>query len=96
MGSSLLSDLTGVGGSGFGAWHGDAGFQALTHKKSVCVKATWIDPSAHYPPYTEGNLKTLKLILYSRIKTAPIMDTLSRRQDSMERSLAEYWQELEI
>ncbi|WP_107039356.1 aldehyde dehydrogenase family protein [Brumimicrobium mesophilum] len=53
----------GVGNSGMGNYHGKAGFDAFTHKKSVLDKATWLDPSAKYPPYTSKKLKVIRWIL---------------------------------
>lgn len=41
----------GVGDSGIGAYHGEAGFQALSHLKSVAVKGFAVDPRIVYPPY---------------------------------------------
>merc|ERR1712008_54903 len=43
----------GVGSSGFGAYHGEAGFKEFSHLKAVMYRPTWIDPSLRYPPYTE-------------------------------------------
>jgi aldehyde dehydrogenase (NAD+) len=45
----------GVGPSGMGAYHGKAGFDAFSHRKSVMTKPTRPDPKLLYPPYT--NLK---------------------------------------
>ncbi|WP_375483998.1 aldehyde dehydrogenase family protein [uncultured Jatrophihabitans sp.] len=42
----------GVGNSGMGAYHGEWGFQALSHRKAVLRKPTRPDPSVAYPPYT--------------------------------------------
>ncbi len=41
----------GVGASGMGAYHGEWGFQALSHRKSVAVKGFRPDPGIVYPPY---------------------------------------------
>lgn len=41
----------GVGASGMGSYHGEWGFQALSHRKSVAVKGFKPDPSIVYPPY---------------------------------------------
>lgn len=43
----------GVGDSGMGAYHGEWGFQALSHRKAVLAKSTLLDPRFVYPPYTE-------------------------------------------
>ena len=50
----------GVGASGMGAYHGHASFETFTHKKSVMAKATFLDPSIRYPPYTPGKTKWAK------------------------------------
>lgn len=49
----------GIGHSGFGSYHGKAGFEEFSHQKSILKKATWLDLPLRYPPY-EGNLKWLK------------------------------------
>lgn len=41
----------GVGGSGMGAYHGKAGFDAFSHKKSIVDKKTWLDLPMRYQPY---------------------------------------------
>lgn len=41
----------GVGSSGMGCYHGKAGFEAFSHKKSVFNKSTFVDPNLIYPPY---------------------------------------------
>lgn len=43
----------GVGASGMGAYHGEWGFQALSHRKAVLVKTFSPDLSIMYPPYDE-------------------------------------------
>jgi aldehyde dehydrogenase (NAD+) len=47
----------GVGASGLGAYHGEAGFLCFSHQKSILEKSTWIDPDLRYPPYSEAKLK---------------------------------------
>jgi aldehyde dehydrogenase (NAD+) len=49
-----LPDLPfgGVGESGMGAYHGQAGFDRFSHLKSVLAKPTRPDPTVLYPPYT--------------------------------------------
>jgi aldehyde dehydrogenase (NAD+) len=49
----------GIGHSGFGNYHGRAGFEELSHPKSIMKKATWLDIPLRYPPY-KNNLKWLK------------------------------------
>jgi aldehyde dehydrogenase (NAD+) len=53
----------GVGPSGMGAYHGRATFETFSHKKSVLVKPTWLDPSFFYPPYTEFTKKLIRKLL---------------------------------
>jgi aldehyde dehydrogenase (NAD+) len=43
----------GVGESGMGAYHGRFGFETFSHMKGVLDRATWLDPSFTYPPYTK-------------------------------------------
>ncbi|MCL2462829.1 MAG: aldehyde dehydrogenase [Defluviitaleaceae bacterium] len=50
----------GVGASGMGGYHGKAGFDALTHYKSVLRKSRRIDVPLRYPPYRDFALKLLK------------------------------------
>lgn len=41
----------GVGPSGMGSYHGEAGFQAFSHQYSVLRRGTFPDPPLKYPPY---------------------------------------------
>jgi aldehyde dehydrogenase (NAD+) len=50
----------GVGESGMGASHGRHGFEAMSHRKAVLRRSTWLDWSMRYPPYTAGKLKALR------------------------------------
>ncbi|OAD90335.1 aldehyde dehydrogenase [Aequorivita soesokkakensis] len=50
----------GVGHSGIGNYHGEAGFKAFTHYKSVMDKPTWLDPSIRYYPHTPFRLKLMR------------------------------------
>ncbi|RHW25691.1 aldehyde dehydrogenase family protein [Nocardioides immobilis] len=43
----------GVGASGMGAYHGEWGFQALSHRKAVLVKTIRPDLKIVYPPYSD-------------------------------------------
>lgn len=47
----------GVGESGIGAYHGQVGFDTLSHLKSVLNKTTWFDLDVRYPPYSEQKIK---------------------------------------
>lgn len=44
----------GVGESGMGAYHGKAGFEAFSHRKSIVDKKTWLDLPMRYQPYKRG------------------------------------------
>jgi aldehyde dehydrogenase (NAD+) len=50
----------GVGASGMGAYHGEWGFQALSHRKSVAVKGFWPDPAITYPPYGDRAMALMR------------------------------------
>jgi aldehyde dehydrogenase (NAD+) len=53
----------GVGPSGMGAYHGRATFETFSHRKSVLLQKTWIDPRLIYPPYTDSKVKWLRKLL---------------------------------
>ncbi len=54
----------GVGESGMGGYHGKAGFEAFSHRKSVVDKKTWIDLPMRYQPYkSKVNEKLLRFFL---------------------------------
>ena len=48
----------GVGESGMGAYHGRAGFEAFSHRKSVVDKKTWMDLPMRYQPYNRGGTRS--------------------------------------
>ena len=50
----------GVGNSGMGSYHGEAGFKTFSHQKSILDKSNWGEPDLKYPPYSEGKLKWIK------------------------------------
>jgi aldehyde dehydrogenase (NAD+) len=52
----------GVGDSGIGSYHGKAGFDTFSHKKSVLYKSFWLDLPFRYAPYA-GKLDLLKRIM---------------------------------
>lgn len=41
----------GVGESGMGSYHGERGFEAFSHMKSIVDKKTWMDLPMRYQPY---------------------------------------------
>ena len=53
----------GVGGSGMGAYHGRASFEAFSHAKSVLRRSTRLDPDLAYPPYTRWKERILRKVL---------------------------------
>lgn len=52
----------GVGDSGMGAYHGRAGFETFSHRKSVLNKSTWMDVKLRYPPYGD-NIKWVRRLI---------------------------------
>jgi len=53
----------GVGPSGMGAYHGRESFETFSHRKSVVVKSTRVDPKLAYPPYSRLKTAILKRLL---------------------------------
>lgn len=53
----------GVGASGFGSYHGSAGFNCFSHVKSILLKRSLFEPSFKYPPYTERHFRIIRRIL---------------------------------
>ena len=53
----------GVGQSGIGAYHGEAGFKEFTHYKSILEKPTWLEFNLKYHPHTERKLKWVKRLM---------------------------------
>lgn len=53
----------GVGPSGMGAWHGQHSFETFSHRKSVMIKSSAIDPAFRYPPYTEDKKRWIKRLM---------------------------------
>ncbi|MFD1315497.1 aldehyde dehydrogenase [Namhaeicola litoreus] len=56
----------GVGNSGIGAYHGEAGFRTFSHYKSILEKPTWFEPSLKYFPHTKKKLNLIKWIMGQR------------------------------
>ena len=54
----------GVGQSGMGSYHGDAGFEAFSHLKSIVDRATWIDMPMRYQPFGALKDKLIRLCLH--------------------------------
>jgi aldehyde dehydrogenase (NAD+) len=53
----------GVGQSGIGSCHGEAGFRTFSHFKSILHKPCWFEPFLKYPPYTRIKRKLLQILL---------------------------------
>jgi aldehyde dehydrogenase (NAD+) len=53
----------GVGDSGMGSYHGEAGFRAFSHYKSILKKPLWFEPPLKYIPYQEWKLKLIRILL---------------------------------
>ncbi|RNL62763.1 aldehyde dehydrogenase family protein [Nocardioides marmoriginsengisoli] len=52
----------GVGASGMGAYHGQTGFETMSHRKSVLAKTMKFDLRFIYPPYSERTLKLFRKV----------------------------------
>jgi aldehyde dehydrogenase (NAD+) len=52
----------GVGPSGMGAYHGEAGFLAFSHQRSVISRPLRPDPPLRYPPYA-GKLGLIRRLM---------------------------------
>ncbi|MCW8408191.1 aldehyde dehydrogenase [Legionella sp. PATHC035] len=52
----------GVGDSGMGSYHGEAGFKAFSHFKSILKKPFWFELPLKYLPYTQLKLKIIRAI----------------------------------
>ena len=50
----------GVGMSGMGQYHGQAGFDRFSHLKSVMKRGRFPDPSIRYAPYSDFKTRLLK------------------------------------
>lgn len=50
----------GVGNSGIGKYHGEAGFAAFSHYKGILDKPIWFEADLKYAPYTKSKLAILK------------------------------------
>ena len=53
----------GVGESGMGAYHGEVGFKAFSHTKSIVDKKTFMDLPMRYQPYRNLYGKLLRMFL---------------------------------
>ncbi len=53
----------GVGPSGTGGYHGEAGVRLFQHLKPVLTRSTAVDPSLTYPPYSAAKAAIFRRIL---------------------------------
>ncbi|MBO4318500.1 MAG: aldehyde dehydrogenase family protein [Mailhella sp.] len=53
----------GVGASGTGRYHGKSGFDLLSNKKSILVKAPGFDLPLAYPPFTRSAMRIIRKML---------------------------------
>ena len=53
----------GVGESGMGGYHGQAGFDEFTHYRSIVDKKTWMDLPVRYQRYNKFKRKMLRMFL---------------------------------
>lgn len=53
----------GVGNSGMGRYHGEAGFLAFSNQRSVLNRSTRIRIELSYPPFSEKKLKTVRKLM---------------------------------
>ena len=63
--SNLSLPFGGVGNSGIGSYHGEAGFKTFSHYKSIVKKPFWLDNVLRYSPNTKSKLKWIKRIIGS-------------------------------
>lgn len=52
----------GVGESGMGQYHGQAGFDRLSHLKSVMRRSRWPEITVRFAPYSQFKMKLLKFL----------------------------------
>ena len=53
----------GFGESGMGSYHGQAGFNAFSHSKSIVNKSTWMDLPMRYQPYRKLHENMIRLFM---------------------------------
>jgi aldehyde dehydrogenase (NAD+) len=62
QGAAAALPFGGVGPSGMGSYHGEAGFRTFSHERSVVSRPFRLDLPFRYPPY-EGKLPLVKWLL---------------------------------
>ena len=60
--SNSALPFCGVGASGTGSYHGEAGFKSFSHEKSILTKSFWLEPNLKYAPYSKTKLSWIKRI----------------------------------
>jgi len=58
----------GVGLSGIGSYHNEAGFKEFSHYKRILYKTNLYEPHFKYPPYSNFNLSLIKYVFEKKIK----------------------------
>ncbi|NTW69557.1 MAG: aldehyde dehydrogenase family protein [Chlorobiaceae bacterium] len=53
----------GLGSSGFGAYHGRAGFDTFSFQRSILQRSLYPDPDLRYPPYGSLKFRLLKTLV---------------------------------
>jgi acyl-CoA reductase-like NAD-dependent aldehyde dehydrogenase len=53
----------GVGMSGFGRYHGEAGFTTFSNMKGVLARRLWPEPPLRIPPHTEAKLRWIDRLM---------------------------------
>lgn len=53
----------GVGASGMGSYHGRAGFETFSHRKSVIQKYNWLDLPMRYHPYAKWKDAVIRRVM---------------------------------
>jgi len=62
QGGAVALPFGGVGASGMGSYHGEAGFRTFSHERSVLSRPFLLDLPFRYPPYA-GRLGLVKRLL---------------------------------
>jgi aldehyde dehydrogenase (NAD+) len=65
---NMNAPFGGLGESGFGNYHGKAGFEAFCHHKTVMIKPTWFEVFLKYPPHYQINYRIYRSLLGRRIR----------------------------
>jgi aldehyde dehydrogenase (NAD+) len=65
---NMNTPFGGVGESGIGSYHGEAGFRAFSHDKTILNKPTWFELFLKYPPYRDFNMRILRSVLGKRLR----------------------------